>query len=122
MLWLASPGEDGTGAETVPSEEVSQESSETLTASGTPDPSETLNETLASPVSQRGDVLRDVTAVLDRLPAVFDKQDIVRALGYSPPRATLYRAISQLKEDQKIATVEYSDGRNLTKYRKETAS
>lgn len=130
MLWLASPGEDGTGAETVPSvggdhrtaEEVSQESSETLNASETPGPSETLNETLASPVPQRGDVLRDIEAVLDRLPAVFDKQDIVRALGYSPPRATLYRVISQLKENKKIATQEYSDGRNRTKYRKETAS
>ena len=101
-------------------EEVPQEPSETLTGSETPDSSETLNETLAPdvPVTQRGDVLRDITAVLDQLPAVFDKQDIVRALGYNPPRATLYRAISQLLLKEKIATTAYSIGRNLTKYRK----
>lgn len=124
MLWLASPGEDEAGAEPAPSvggdhrivEEAPQEPGETAAASETPLRSET--PAAPSPVLHRGDVLRGVRAALHRLPEEFDKQDIVRALGYNPPRATLYCAICQLKLDGKIATQEYSDGRNLTKYRK----
>jgi len=63
-------------------------------------------------------VLDDLTAALPRLPETFDKHDIVRALGYEPSRATLFRALLALSKEDRITTVSFSVGGTTTRYRK----
>jgi hypothetical protein len=60
----------------------------------------------------------EVESALAQVPDVFDRNDICRALGYEPDRATLFRAVERLKEDG-LAVVEQSgSGRVPTRYRK----
>jgi hypothetical protein len=69
-------------------------------------------------VEPKRDVLWELDDVWDKVPAEFDKRDLYRVLGYQPHRATLARVISRLLEGGEIAIVQYSEGRNLTRYRK----
>jgi hypothetical protein len=67
---------------------------------------------------RRGGTLSDLRDALPRLPEVFEKRDVLELLGYIPPRATLYRALETLREEEKIAITRYSDGGERTRYRK----
>lgn len=98
MIWLTSIQEGGPHSETVPGETVAEE----------PVPASTLDQR---------DTLGDLLDALPALPGVFDKEDISRALGYTPARATLYRALTKLERQQKIAVVQSSGGRKKTLYR-----
>src|SRR4051812_37521413 len=51
----------------------------------------------ARPRQKRGQLWNDVDAVLDRLPEVFDRDDLVKALGYEPDRSALHRVMSGLR-------------------------
>jgi hypothetical protein len=63
-------------------------------------------------------VAADVEAVLPELPEEFERQDVLRALGYEPPRATLYRVLEQLVLDRRTVTSHFSNGHTPTRYRK----
>jgi hypothetical protein len=67
-------------------------------------------------------VQEEVEAVLPRLPDVFDKQDVIRTLGWEPPRATLHRALAKLGAERRIAVQSRSRGRHATQYRKVSSS
>lgn len=71
-----------------------------------------------APARQPGRVLEDLGEALIDLPEVFDKNDVARVLGYEPSRATLLRALRQLKADGEIAQESYSMGGVTTRYRK----
>lgn len=118
-LWLTSP-EDSLPAASEPPRLKAGETlrlSETLSANET----ETLSETLpepAAPARRRGQVLEDLLERFDELPEIFDQRDIVRLLGYTAPRATLYRAIGELLSANRIAMEEAASGPIPTRYRK----
>jgi hypothetical protein len=82
-------------------------------------PRETRTDEPAA-VSRRRDVLGDVEAVLPGLPELFEKRDLVQALGYEPSRSTLFRALDTLREEGKIEIVLYSTGGTRTQYQKLT--
>jgi hypothetical protein len=63
-------------------------------------------------------VAADVEAALPELPEDFEKQDVLRALGYTPPKATLFRALEQLVRDGRTVTSRFSNGHTPTRYRK----
>jgi hypothetical protein len=63
-------------------------------------------------------VLDDLVAAFPGLPETFDKHDIVRALGYQPSRATLFRALLALGKEGRITNLNYSIGGATTRYRK----
>ena len=70
------------------------------------------------PRRERYSVLEDLDEVFPNLPDVFDKHDIVRALGYEPARTTLFRAL-RLFEKQGLLEVEtMSNGGTTSRYRK----
>jgi hypothetical protein len=52
--------------------------------------------------------------VLPRLPEVFDKNDVIRLLGWNPSRATLFRALESLVFSGRL-TVEHFGGGRVTK-------
>ena len=66
--------------------------------------------------------MSDFLAVLPGLPEIFEKRDLYQALGYVPPRATLYRAIRTLRQEKQIAIAQYSQGGVRTQYRKLAAA
>lgn len=57
-------------------------------------------------------------AALPGLPEVFDKNDVIRALGWAPDRAALFRALDHLVHQQRIAVERFGAGRVMTLYRK----
>lgn len=76
-------------------------------------------EPAPKPRRQRYSVLADLAEALPRLPEVFDKNDIARALGYEPSRATLFRALLALKAEGLITTASTSiGGAETTRHRK----
>ena len=60
----------------------------------------------------------EVEAALEHVPEIFDRNDLCRALGYEPDRGSLYRALSQLKDDGIIVVEESGGGRTPSRYRK----
>lgn len=117
IIWLASDEADAVSSETVHQETIPSEMVQSETVLSETVPTEMPDQAPAREV-QRGDVLSDFLAALPDLPEVFEKKDVYQALGYVPPRATLYRVIWRLKEDKKIAIARHSEGRIRTQYRK----
>jgi len=119
MLWLVSPGEALPAGPPAPGARETLRLSETLGESETLAANEPLSEPPApGPARRRGQVLEDVWERFAELPEVFDQQDVIRALGYAVPRATLYRVFGELLREQRVVLEEGSRGPNPTRYRK----
>ncbi len=56
--------------------------------------------------------------VLDRLPEVFDKNDLFRALGYEPKRSNLRDALFKLVVDRVLKVEWYALGNKPSRYRR----
>lgn len=63
------------------------------------------------------EMIQAVEEVLPHLPEVFDKNDVIRLLGWSPPRATLFRALDALVSKGRLAIENFSMGRVSNVYR-----
>ena len=66
----------------------------------------------------RYSVITDLEEAFPQLPQVFTRKDIVRALGYEPPRTTLYHALERLQHEGVIAIETRSEGGTTARYRK----
>ena len=65
----------------------------------------------------------EVRAALAKVPELFDRNDLCRALGYEPDRGSLYRALWQLIGEGLLALEDRGGGRTPSRYRKtETAA
>lgn len=119
MLWLAPP-------EALPPAVAVGETlrlGETLASSETlPETAQPPSETVAPPAPpkeiRRGQVREEIEAAFAELPEEFDRRDVIRVLGYEPPRATLFRVLEQLVVDKWIAVAWHSTGRSSTRYAK----
>ena len=60
----------------------------------------------------------DFVAALPKLPEVFDRGAICRALGYEPGRVALYRLLNELVRDGHLQIVSQGMGRKGTTYRR----
>jgi DNA-binding PadR family transcriptional regulator len=56
--------------------------------------------------------------LLPQLPERFDKNDVQRALGFTPSRSTLFRALEELQMEGVIAVETAGSGRTPSKFRK----
>src|SRR5262249_18510100 len=63
-------------------------------------------------------VLFAIQEKMAQIPEVFDKNDVIRALEFAPKRATLFRALDELRSDGWIADESPSEGRKPARYRK----
>lgn len=68
--------------------------------------------------NQNPDLKEAILAALPALPEVFTKQDVVRAIGFTPSRSSLQRVLMDLDAQKVIRFEKISDGRNPTTYRK----
>jgi hypothetical protein len=74
-----------------------------------------------APGKKRGQAWALLDAIEDAfadLPEEFDKNDLIRAIGYEPNRATLARALDTLRQEGWIAITERGAGKVPTRYRK----
>jgi len=83
-----------------------------------PEPVPAAADPAPRPMRERYSVVTDLEAALPRLPEVFDRHDIIRALGYVPARTTLLRALGMLTKEGVIAVEDPSPGGITTVYRK----
>jgi hypothetical protein len=74
------------------------------------------------PASPPGAFLNDLRDVFSQLPEVFDKEDVVRLVGYKPTHSTFHRALTRLQDEGSVAIEDYSEGGVHTTYRKLTGS
>ena len=65
-----------------------------------------------------GQLMEDVQAALAQVPEVFDRNDLVRALGYEPERSSLHRVLEKLVNEGVLVLDSYSAGKIPAKYRK----
>ncbi len=72
------------------------------------------------PSSPPGAFLNDLCDVLSQLPEVFDKEDVVRLIGYKPTHSTFHRALARLQDEGSVAIEDHSEGGWHTTYRKLT--
>jgi hypothetical protein len=68
--------------------------------------------------SKAWSVILGIEEALDQVPEEFDKHDLMRALGYEPSRATLFRALETLRQEGIIALIEQGTGRTPSRFRK----
>jgi hypothetical protein len=71
-----------------------------------------------SPRRKPDEVYEGVLQALQRLPEVFQRQDILEALGYNPDRTTLHRVLRELVRDGSLTVQDPGRGQRGTRYRK----
>jgi hypothetical protein len=72
----------------------------------------------ARPRQKRGQLWEDIDAVLEQLPEVFDRDDLVKALGYEPDRSALHRVMSGLRRQKILILKAHSVGKFPAKWQK----
>jgi len=60
----------------------------------------------------------DVVGALAKVPEIFDRNDICRAIGYEPDRGSLHRTFQSLKQKRVIVVDQKGSGKLATNYRK----
>ena len=70
------------------------------------------------PRSRAYSLIEAVEGVLDTLDEVFDRNDLIRALGFEPNRATLHRILTDLADAGFIALEKPGGGKQPNRYRR----
>ena len=65
-----------------------------------------------------GRLLEDIQTALTQLPEVFDRNDLLRALGYEPERSSLHRALASLVKEGVLVINSYGAGKIPARYSK----
>ena len=65
-----------------------------------------------------GSLYEEVLSALPQLPEEFDKNDVLRVLGYSPNRVSLFRVLQTLGQEGWIENKTFGAGRTVSVYRK----
>ncbi len=63
-----------------------------------------------------GQLYDEVIRLYRELPEVFDRNDVRRALGYEPPRNSLFRVLTELVGNGALRVVQRGAGRGATRY------
>jgi hypothetical protein len=75
--------------------------------------------TTPAPVRQSaGSLYDEVLSVLAELPEEFDKNDVLRLLGYTPNRISLFRVLQTLGFEGRIEIKSHGAGRTTSVFRK----
>jgi hypothetical protein len=100
---------------------------ETATSAGTGErrpvlslPTGTTETGTAQPVPrpEAWSVLFAILESWDEIPEIFDKNELARVLGFTPKRATLFRALDELRRDGCLKKESESEGRTPARFRK----
>lgn len=64
------------------------------------------------------DLRTSLEEILPSLPDLFEKKDVIQALGWTPSRSSLHRVLSDMVQDGFVAFEVLSSGRMPSRYRK----
>lgn len=114
LVWITTAAEDVTLA-SIPATVTSRgEPSGSVTTAAPPHRAKPSRR----PRQKAGKLWEDVDAIFDDLPQVFDRNDVVRALGYEPERSSLHRVMRSFRLAGDIVIKVLSAGRTPVKYEK----
>ena len=65
-----------------------------------------------------GQLLEDLRTALPQMPEAFDRNDMIRAVGYEPERSSLHRAVASLIKEGAVVLDSTGAGNIPAKYRK----
>jgi hypothetical protein len=71
--------------------------------------------------SKAYEVIDAIVAILDRLPEVFDRFDVLAALDFEPRRSTLLAVLQELRQQGVLEIVREGAGKRTTLFRKVAA-
>ena len=94
-----------------------------LLSAAAAEPASSPSPTLALPepvevTARNPDLRAALEEILPALPLVFEKKDVVQALGWAPSRSSLHRVLSDMAVDGLLAFESYSQGRTPSLYRR----
>ncbi len=92
LVWMTTADEDGLLARTTAEESSPEAPAAAFRPSVAPQPATDTRR----PRLRRGQLWADVDAALDDVPQTFDRNDLVKALGYEPDRTSLHRVMRAL--------------------------
>jgi len=119
LVWMASSGEEGVLPRSlVMGAGVSAFQGPAAVASPAPAPPGATPEPHRRKRWGPGELLRDVEAVLPRLPEVFDGRQLRQALGDAPERSSLFRVLHELIRDGVLTVEQKGHGKVPARYRK----
>jgi hypothetical protein len=114
MVWLTTASEEVALA-AIPVETARREApAASATAAAAPLPAKASRK----PRQPARKLWNEVDAVFDDLPRVFDRNDVMKALGYEPERSSLYRVLTGFRRAGDIVVKIRSLGRIPAKYEK----
>jgi len=114
LVWMTTAAEDVV-LSSIPVETRSQAApAASVRTSTAPSPAKPSRR----PRQPAGKLWDDVNAVFDSLPQVFDRNDLLKALGYEPERSSLYRVTRSLLRAGDISVYSGSAGKIPAKYEK----
>jgi hypothetical protein len=70
------------------------------------------------PRLRAGVLIEAVETALDRLPEVFDSEDVLAVLEVTPERSSLYRVLDELRQEGTLEIERRGGGRYRTRYRR----
>jgi hypothetical protein len=120
-LWVEPPSEKVPATEP----ELSAPPAPEPPAPSSPEPSvPPIPEPAAPPAESKsarrrdGEIQADLEAALEQVADVFLASDLCRALGYEPPRTSLYRALATLQREGILKIESPGEGRRANLYRR----
>ena len=119
LVWVAAGGD---GVEIPPAPTVAAPPAATASLPAAP----ALPAPLPTPPkpARRGpwELHTDVVDALEKVPEIFNRNDICQAIGYEPDRGSLYRVLQGLIANGGVVVEQTGSGKWPTRYRKTAAS
>jgi hypothetical protein len=117
LVWMTTAAEDIT-LTSIPAVETRRgEPAGSVKPAAAPQPAKPSRR----PRQPAGKLWEDVDAAFDSLPQVFDRNDLLKALGYEPERSSLYRVTRSLLRAGDISLYSTAAGKIAAKYEKTAA-
>jgi hypothetical protein len=114
LVWMTTAAEDITLSAIPAAGMRREEPASSIRPSPEPQPAKPSRR----PRLPAGKLWEDVDAVFDSLPQVFDRNDLLKALGYEPERSSLYRVVRELLRAGEIVVHTSPAGKIAAKYEK----
>jgi len=114
LVWMTTAAED-VALTSIPAQTTSRKPPAASLATSAAPPTAKPSRRPRQPA---GKLWEDIDAIFDDLPQVFNRNDIVKALGYEPERSSLHRLITSLQTGGVIVLKAHPAGRIPAKYEK----
>jgi hypothetical protein len=118
LIWMTTGDEDGSLPQTPAEGRSPEKPAIPIKTAAAPQPAKPSRRPRLRP----GQLWDDIDSALDQVPRIFDRHDLLKALGYEPDRASLHRVTTALLGQGVITLKAHGSGRIPAKYEKVEAT